>query len=106
MLMAKINGGAHPVLVLRGSIAGGDLIEFSDALERAARDSPDGLLLDLTDLEDWSLLAQAVVLRTARRLAADGRELVLCNPNERLRTASSQLDIFARVATRDDPHST
>lgn len=101
MLTISMNGDEAPVLVVKGTIAGADLHRFGDALEQAARIQADTVRVDLGGVESWSLVAQAMVLSTARRLARRGGRLVLSGASQALRDASVRMNVFDQVATDD-----
>jgi anti-anti-sigma regulatory factor len=94
---------AEVILVLRGSLTGLALQDLGDALERAHRSDAPRVYVDLSAVSEWSMLAQAMVLASARRHAAQGRSLVLGSPSAALRRQSRRLDVFHRVATITRP---
>ncbi|MGH3359675.1 MAG: STAS domain-containing protein, partial [Nocardioidaceae bacterium] len=59
--------------------------------------------VDVSGVRSWSLLAQAMLLSTAKRLADNGGQLVLYRPTEALRHQSRQLGLFDRVSTQLPP---
>lgn len=93
------SGPRLPALVVSGAIAGATLHQFGAALEEAARDGGD-VMVDVSNLDAWSLLAQAMVLSIARDLAERGGRLVLYGPNEMLRKQSLSMNIFGLITTR------
>lgn len=88
------------VVVARGSIEGLALAEFGTALDLAVASRRRRVYVDLAGVTHWSLLAQAMVLTTARDLARHGRRLVLQSPSAALREEDEALHVFARVNTR------
>ena len=89
----------EPVLHLRGTIEGTALEDLGTMLDEAMTGSTGRVRLDLSAVDGWSLLAQAMVLNTARLLASRGRRLVLLNPSQALRDRSRILQVFERVPT-------
>jgi hypothetical protein len=94
--------GAH-IVVARGSIEGPALAEFGTALDHAVASRSSCVYVDLAGVTHWSLLAQAMVLATARHLARRGRYLVLQSPSAALREEDEPLRVFARVNTEQQP---
>lgn len=92
--------GGDLVLFLRGRIEGAALEDLGSWLETAIASSAPRIQLDLGEVTRWSLLAQAMVLSSSRRLSTRGRELVLRNPSAELREQSRRLDVFGRVPTQ------
>jgi anti-anti-sigma regulatory factor len=86
-------------MTLPRNVTGRDVVMFGDALEIACRDYDGTVVIHLTEVRDWSLLAQAMVLSTARLLASRGGRLLLAGPSDELRRRSTTLDIFNRVET-------
>lgn len=86
-------------LVLRGSISRADLSRLADALDAAEDMSPTTVLVDLSGLMSWSLVAQAMLLSTARTIGQRGGELVLINPTPASRLQGARLAIFRRITT-------
>lgn len=87
------------VIVVQGRIEGMALDEFGAALDAAARGSAPLVIVDLAAVTHWSLLAQAMVLTTARRLSRRDARLVLQSPGSALRDESRSLRVFERVTT-------
>lgn len=100
MLTIEEARGAQPGLVLRGTIEGIDLRSFGEALEQVTREAGETILLDVSDVEQWSLLAQAMVLSVARRMSRRGGQLILCGPSADLRRQSRPMNVFDLVPTR------
>lgn len=94
------DGSDGEVIVVQGRIEGMALDEFGAALDAAARGSASRVIVDLAAVTHWSLLAQAMVLTTARRLSRRGACLVLLSPGSALRDESRSLRVFERVMTR------
>jgi anti-anti-sigma regulatory factor len=92
-------GVDDPVLHLWGRVEGHGLLDLARSLDRAVSDSTGQVTLDLSAVESWSLLAQAMVLNTARVLAARHRHLVLVGASPTLRDQSVKLQLFERVPT-------
>lgn len=91
------------VVVALGSIEGRALAEFGTALDLAVASHTPCVYVDLSGVTHWSLLAQAMVLTTARELARHGRRLVLQSPSPALREEDHALHVFARVNTEAGP---
>lgn len=87
------------VVVARGRIEGSALAEFGTALDLAVAGRRRCVYVDLAGVTHWSLLAQAMVLTTARELARHGRRLILQSPSAALRKEDEALHVFARVST-------
>jgi len=92
-----------PVLTIDGSIEGQDLAVFGQSLDRLCRRPVPTVMLDVSRVDEWSLLAQAMVLSSARRMTARGGQLVLCGPSVRLHAQSAALRVFDRVTTVRSP---
>lgn len=91
--------GVDVHLVLRGGLVGTALEGWGQALEDALRAGARRVYVDVSGVSEWSLLAQAMVLATDRRLSARGGCLVLSGPTPALRLQSRRLDVFHRVVT-------
>lgn len=92
---------SHVVLTLSGAIGAADLAPLADALDRLVERPLGGtVVIDLSHVGSWSLLAQGMILSTARIISRRGGRLVLRGPSNELRLQSRHLDIFGRVATR------
>ena len=87
------------IVVVQGRIEGIALDVFGAVLDAAARGSAAEVCVDLAAVTHWSLLAQAMVLTTARRLSRRGAVLVLLSPAPALRDESRALSVFERVMT-------
>jgi anti-anti-sigma regulatory factor len=90
---------ADLVLILRGGLDGTALESLGSALDDAMRSGATRVYVDLSGVTHWSLLAQAMVLATARRMAGRGSRLVLRAPSPKVRRQGRRLDIFNRVTT-------
>jgi hypothetical protein len=86
-----------PVLVVRGSVEGGALNRFAGAMDLVLSSHASRFVLDVSEVEEWSLVAQAMVLATARRKALRGEQLVLRGASQALRAQSLQLALFEHV---------
>lgn len=90
------------VLFAAGNITGPvALDQFCSALERDLLANPRASVLDVDGIEQWSLVAQTMVLVTARRKRARGGHLLLRGGSASLHEQSSRLGLFERVATVD-----
>ena len=98
MLSVSIVDASHAVRVA-GDAHGHDLEAFCDALAGVVTQQEDPVILDLSGLESWSLIAQAMVLRTERVLQSRGRHLVLLGPSPGLRAHGDRLNVFGTVET-------
>jgi len=87
-----------------GEVRGADIAVFWDALAAAVEQGDQRVVLDLSELESWSLVAQAMVLQVARQLASRGRHLVLVAPSQRLRDHDNRLNVFGTVDTLPAAH--
>jgi anti-anti-sigma regulatory factor len=96
-------GDVH--LPLRGSLVGTALEGLGQALEETVRAGARRVYVDVSGVTHWSLLAQAMVLATDRRLSARGGRLVLSGPTAALRRQSRRLDVFHRVVTVPSAHA-
>ena len=97
--------GGNTVLRVKGSVKIGETgREFEQSLERAATEGTGALILDLTDLEYMDSTVIGVLVGALHRLKAEGRELALVHPRDRiaslLRTAKldSLFEIYDTVA--------
>ena len=91
----------EPALVVHGSLVGTALYEFCGAMERALRSHERRFVVDVGAVDRWSLVAQAMILTTARRKAARGEQLILHGATPALREQSRRLGLFERVGTTD-----
>lgn len=103
MVSTDTDRGDQPALVLCGTIDGTDLHHFADALEDLQYPGGSTVVIDLTGVTSWSMLAQAMILSTARIVSRHGSELVLYGPSISLRHQSKRMDVFGRVTTRARP---
>jgi len=90
--------GDEIVLHLEGRIEGTALESLGKWLDQALAGPATTVGVDLGDVSDWSLLAEAMMLNTAERLSAQHRHLVLINPSPTLR-GQSLLGLFDRLRT-------
>jgi anti-sigma B factor antagonist len=87
--------GAHEVIRPKGALALGEATQaLSETLTRAEKEKSGAVLVDLTDLKSLDSTALGLLVGSQRRLHALARELILVNPNERIRLLLSmtQLD--------------
>jgi hypothetical protein len=89
------------LLVCTGTMAGRALEPFVVALDHLISSSATRVRVDLSEVEDWSPLAQAIILVVARRLGIQGRRLVLLKPSERLRRRTLLIDVFSLARSTD-----
>ena len=85
------------LLVRGGSLRGKALDDLGATLEQAMTAPYDVVRLDLSTVSDWSTLAQAMVLHTARVLDRRDSRLVLIGASADLRLQSRWLDVFERI---------
>ena len=90
-----------PVLVVRGCVEAIALNSFAGAMEDVLKNHDLRFVVDVSGVDSWSLVAQAMVLATARRKAAQGEQLVLRGASDRLREQSQQLGVFEHVLSID-----
>jgi anti-anti-sigma regulatory factor len=94
---------APPITVrVVGDVRGADIGVFWDALAAAVAQDGQHVVLDVSRLDSWSLVAQAMVLHVARQLQSRGRQLILVEPSDQLRSGSERLNVFGEVETRLD----
>lgn len=94
------------VLVVRGDVEGTALSKFASAMELVLMNHSNQFIVDVSDVDEWSLIAQAMVLATARRKAARGEELVLRGASHALREQSQQLGVFEHLRSIDSRPAT
>ena len=99
IVFASENDG--PVLVVRGRVEAIALNGFAGAMEVVLKNHDLRFVVDVSEVDTWSLVAQAMVLATARRKAAQGEQLVLRGASQRLREQSWQLGVFDHVRSID-----
>lgn len=97
--MTREGSEGEVIVVVQGRIEGIALDVFGAVLDAAARGSAPAVHVDLAAVTHWSLLAQAMVLTTGRRLSRRGAVLVLLSPAPALRAESRALSVFERVMT-------
>ncbi len=90
-----------PVLVVRGRVEAIALNSFAGAMEVVLKNHDLRFVVDVSGVDSWSLVAQAMVLATARRKAAQGEQLVLRGASQRLREQSRQFGVFEHVRSID-----
>ncbi|HWM73704.1 MAG TPA: hypothetical protein VNQ53_08190 [Nocardioides sp.] len=90
-----------PILVLRGGLVGADLNKFAGALALVQANHSSRFVVDVSEVDGWSLVAQAMLLMTSRRKSDRGELLVLRGANEALREQSHQLGVFERIGSID-----
>ena len=94
-------GPGGPLLVRGGSLRGKALDGLGATLEEAMTSPHDVVRLDVSAVSDWSALAQAMVLHTARVLDRRGARLVLVGASADLRLQSRWLDVFERIDSEE-----
>ena len=94
-------GPGGTLLVLGGSLRGKALDELGATLEQAMTSPYDEVRLDLSAVTDWSTLAQAMVLHTARVLDRRGSSLVLVGATATVKLQARWLDVFERIDSED-----
>ena len=90
-----------PVLVVRGGNEGSALNRFAGAMELVLQNHDGRFIVDVSEVDEWSLVAQAMVLATARRKALRGEQLVLRGASRTLRAQSLPLGLFEHVGSVD-----
>ena len=101
VVLSSLRDDGELLLVMRGGVEGRSLVAFGDALEVAVASGSPCIHVDLAGVHTWSLLAQAMVLTTARRLALRGSVLVLHRMGPALRAQSQALGVAQRVITTE-----
>jgi ABC-type transporter Mla MlaB component len=96
----NVVGTSSNAVRIVGDVRGADIGPFWDVLVAAVTQGGKRVVLDLSELGSWSLVAQAMVLHVDRRLRPHGRHLVLLAPSAQLRAQSDRLDVFGVVETR------
>ena len=94
-------GPGGTLLVQGVTLRGKALDELGGILEQAMTSPHPVVRLDLSLVDDWSTLAQAMVLHTARVLDRRGARLVLVGASADLRLQSRWLDVFERIDSED-----
>lgn len=94
---------AELLILLRGGLDGTALEQLGSALDDAMRSGALRVHVDLSGVTHWSLLAQAMLLASSRRMAGQGCRMVLRAPSAKVRSQGRRLDIFNRVATVPGP---
>lgn len=90
-------GPGGTLLVQGGSLRGKALDELGGILEQAMAAPRAVVRLDVSRVDDWSTLAQAMVLHSSRVLERRGARLVLVGASDDLRRQSRWLDVFERI---------
>lgn len=90
-----------PVLVVTGGVNGSTLNRFADAMEHVLNSHSHRFVVDVSEVDEWSLAAQAMVLATARQKAARGEQLVLRGASPALQEQSRQLGLFEHIRSID-----
>ena len=90
-----------PILVLGGGLVGAALNKFAGALALVQKNHSGRFVIDVCDVEEWSLVAQAMLLMTARRKSDHGEQLVVRGASQELREQSHQLGVFERIPSTD-----
>jgi len=103
VLTANLVGAPPGAVRVVGEVHGADIGVFWDALAAAVAQDGERVVLDLSELCSWSLVAQAMVLQVARQLQSRGRHLVLVAPSAQLRERSERLNVFGIVETLPGP---
>ena len=85
------------LLVQGGALRGAALDELGILLEQAMASPGPVVRIDLSRVDEWSTLAQAMLLHTARVLERRGACLLLVGASEELRRQSRWLGVFDRV---------
>jgi len=88
-------------LVIGGDVEGTALSKFAGAMELVLMNHSSQFIVDVSDVDEWSLIAQAMVLTTARRKAGRGEQLVLRGASPALRERSQQLGVFEHIRSID-----
>lgn len=88
-------------LLIEGSVQGAAVHEFGEAMDRAVRGHERRLVVDVSRVDQWSLVAQALILAASRAKAVRGEQLVLRGPSATLREQSRRLGLLERVVTID-----
>ena len=94
-------GPGGTLLVQGGSLRGNALNELGGILEQVMASPHPVVHLDLSLVDEWSTLAQAMVLHSARVLERRDARLVLVGASADLRLQSRWLDVFARIDSED-----
>lgn len=93
---------------LAGDIHGEDVRRFYEALGGMGATEGQAIVVDLTEVTSWTVLAQAAFLHAALELAARQCQLLLVGASHELCEQSRGLDVLNRVhqlATRSAPSS-
>ena len=90
-----------PVLVIGGDVEGAALDKFAGAMELVLNNHSSRFVVDVTEVDEWSLIVQAMLLATARRKATRGEQLVLRGASQDLRAQSFQMGLFEHIRSID-----
>jgi anti-anti-sigma regulatory factor len=94
--------GDGALLVCSGEVRGREVGEFTTVLDRLMLASDEQVYVDLSAVNDWSTLAQAMLLSADRRPRSRGRHLVLVGPSAALRRSTYRIDVFGQITTIDE----
>ncbi len=92
---------AGPVVYLGGSVMGASLHQLAGAMDAVLKNHQRRFIVDVSDVDEWSLIAQAIVLVTARRKDALNEQVVLRGATPSLRAQSQRLGLFERIRSID-----
>jgi len=98
MTVAQGGVGVDPGrLVGTGELHAADVSRIYEQAMAAAWAGGQTVVLDLTQVTRWSVVAQAMIVGVARDLAKQRSRLVLTGGSLRLRLQSQQIDVFNKV---------
>lgn len=84
------------VMVLRGAIVGPAVCDLAAQMEKVLATKHD-VILDVSEVDRWSVVAQAMLMTTARRKTARGEQLIIRGASTALREQSRQLGLFEQT---------
>jgi len=84
-------------LVCTGELHAADVSRIHEQALAAAWAGGQTVVLDLTQVTGWSVVAQAMIVGVARDLAEQRSRLVLSGASLGLRLQSQQMDVFNKV---------
>ncbi len=90
-----------PVVYLGGSVMGASLHQLAGAMDAVLKNHQPRFIVDVSDVDEWSLIAQAIVLVTARRKSALNEQVVLRGATPSLRVQSQRLGLFDQIGSID-----
>jgi hypothetical protein len=93
----SIGDRQSPAVRLSGDLHGDDVGRVYDAIAQVDAQDGDQVVLDLSGVTSWTILAQAGVLHAARELAARRCHLVLVGASKDLCGQGRRLDVVNRV---------